>query len=203
MTLVSTASVTSIGGTTGVTAPVRGAVETARMSAVRRRTMPGSYTRSAEIPARTAAGSMTCDCRPAHRTARRDSTAVQCRMTAKPAFPGRPDVPRTAAVRMGMIEGVTAECASMSELPSHWMATGETAAPHHVDRRRVVSERQIDGRSTPYSGNDARPEDGAAKVDAIVIAPAHAEARIPGFAPAQRDPAYRIDDADDRDVAHK
>src|ERR1700722_8589602 len=102
-----------------------------------------------------------------------------------------------------MIERMTAEVIAMSKLSSHRMATSEAAATDHIDRSRIVSERKIDSRSAPHSGDDAGREDGAAQVDAIVITEADTEARIPGLAPAQRDPANRIHDADDFDTADK
>lgn len=102
-----------------------------------------------------------------------------------------------------MIEGMTAKVIAMRKLATDRMTTGEAAAADYVDRSRIVSERQIDRRSAPYSRDDASREDGAAQVDAVVIAEADAEARIPGFAPAQRDPAHRIHDADHFHAADK
>jgi hypothetical protein len=96
-----------------------------------------------------------------------------------------------------MIESMTTVGAAVSELTSDRVTSCETAATDRVDRCRIVPERQVDRRSAPYTGDDSSSEDGSAKVDAIVIAVADGEARIPGFAPAQRNPAHRIHDADD------
>src|ERR1700722_2746612 len=102
-----------------------------------------------------------------------------------------------------MIDSMTAEMIAMGKLASYRVPTGEASATDHIDRSRIVSERKIDRRSAPHSGDDASRENGAAQVDAIVITEADTEARIPGLAPAQRDPAHRIHDADDFDAADK
>src|SRR5580698_4763131 len=102
-----------------------------------------------------------------------------------------------------MIESMTTEVIAVSKLASHGMAPGETASADHVDSSGVVSERQIDRRSAPYAGDNAGREDRAAQIDAIVIAEADSEAGIPGFAPAQRNPAHRIRHAHYFDTADK
>jgi len=185
-------------------AAVLSAFESARMSAVRRRSMPRRDTGSAEVAA-ARRRIVTSHRGPAHRAARRKAarTRSQGRMTAQPAFPGSRYATRAVTPRTGMIEGVTAEVIAVSKLSSDRMATGETASADHVDRSRIVSERQIDRRAAPHTGDDSRREDGVAQVDAIVIAPADAEARIPGFAPAQGDPAHRIHHAHHVDPTDK
>jgi hypothetical protein len=124
-------------------------------------------------------------------------------MTAKPAFAGSPDSAYTFTPRTGMIEGMTAETVAMHEFTSYWMAAGEPTASHHYDRSGVASISQVDCRSTPHTGYNAGREYRAAQVDTVVITPAHAIARIPRFAPAERDPAHRIRHANDFDTADK
>ena len=169
------------------------AFESARMSAVRRRSMLCSHSRAAEVTA-MCRRFMASHRRPSRRTARRHaaSTRMQRSVTAHPSFPGPRDTSCAVTSRSRMIESMTAEGASMSKLASHWMATSETTPSDHIDRSRIVPERQIDRRAAPYTGNDTCRENRAAQVHAIVITEADAEARIPGFAPAQRDPAHRI-----------
>jgi len=113
-------------------------------------------------------------------------------MSTEAAFPGRRDSPCAAAERSGMIERVATEGSAMGELTAHGMSTGESAASHDVDRSRIVTEGQIHARPTPHTGDDARREDRTAQIDAVVVAEADAEGRIPRLAPAQRNPAHRI-----------
>src|SRR3984957_4927697 len=90
-----------------------------------------------------------------------------------------------------MIERMTAEMIAMGKLASYRVPTGEASAPDHIDRSRIVSERKIDRRSAPHSGDDASRENGAAQVDAIVITEADAEARIRGLPLSRRGLALR------------
>jgi hypothetical protein len=117
-------------------------------------------------------------------------------MTAQAAFSGSCDATRAVTPRTGMIEGMTAEAIAVSKLASNRMSAGEAAAADYVDRSWIVSEGKIHGRSAPHTGDDTGRENRATQVDAVVITEADSKARIPGFAPAQRDPAHRIDDAD-------
>jgi hypothetical protein len=134
---------------------------------------------------------------------RRESTTSfsQRSMTTHASFPCGSDIADAFAPRSGMVEGVAAEPVSVYELASHRMSASESAAAHHDHRSGVTSERQVDRRTAPYSGDDARREDRAAEVDAVVVAVADAEARIPGLTPAQRDPGHRVYHADHFDTA--
>jgi hypothetical protein len=105
-------------------------------------------------------------------------------VTAQAAFPGSGDAAGTVSTGTGVVEGVASEVVAVREFASDGMASGEASAADYVDGAGIVPEGEIDGRSAPDSGDDSGGENRAAQVDAVVIAEADAEARIPGFTPA-------------------